>query len=111
MGTGASVNSAGEPNTHDSTAKRMIVLSQPAESYLSQLATSLELGTVETWQLSPALAELYWFAFLAGSKKSDAEIARLEFECDRLYMFAYNAPTPPSPTARTFSFSNSEKRI
>ena len=101
-GTGASKSSAGELNNSNSSAKRTIVLSRPAEEYLSRLAVNLELGSVETWQLSPALAELYWFAFMAGAQSSQAEINRLQFECDRLYMFAFNPPTPPSATALTF---------
>lgn len=102
MGTGASEVSAGELTTTDSTASRTIVLSTRAEEYLSQLAVDLELGVVGTWQLSPALAQLYWFAYFAGTRRASTELARLSFECDRLYMFAFNPPTPPSPSAITF---------
>ena len=102
LATGASKNSAGELNTANYTAKRMIVLSDAAEIYLDRLAIDLEIGRTEAWQLSPALAQLYWFAFLSGSSSRQSEVDRLTFECDRLYGLAFNPLPLPSGNGMTF---------
>ena len=69
-----------------------ITLSAAAESYLSQLATDLELGRCDYYQLSPALRELYTFGYEAGRASLAGMVVNLNAEADRLYLRAYNTP-------------------
>ena len=67
-----------------------IVLSAAAETYIDQLSYDLVLGNVELHQLSDALLQFHAFAWNAGRNSANSVIDRLNHECDRLYMAAWN---------------------
>lgn len=71
-----------------------IALSPHAERYLHQLAVDLMAGAVEFRQLSPALRQLYVFAYEQGKASQQPELDRVNAEADRLY--ADLARRPPS---------------
>lgn len=72
-----------------------ITLSDGAERYLHQLAVDLALGTVELRQLSPALRQLYVFAFEQGAASRQPELDLVNNDADRLY--AEVCRRPPAP--------------
>lgn len=67
-----------------------IVLTPAAETYIEQLACDLVIGNVELHQLSDALLQFHAFAWNAGRNSANSVIDRLNHECDRLYMAAFN---------------------
>gem|GEM_PF-5474273 len=71
-----------------------IRLSPHAERYLHQLAIDLTAGVVELRQLSPALRQLYVFAYEQGSASRQPDIERANNDADRLY--AELCRRPPS---------------
>jgi hypothetical protein len=71
-----------------------IKLSPAAERYLHQLAVDVVAGAVEFRQLSPALRQLYVFAYEQGRTSRQPELDRANAEADRLY--ADLARRPPS---------------
>lgn len=93
---------------HQPTAyPRKIILSRAAESYIEQLATDLMVGRVELHQLSDALLQFHAFAWAGGRESADAEIRRLNRECDRLYQAAFS---PIKIDANRPSFAELERR-
>ena len=75
---------------------RKIRLSDTAEEYIADLAVDLMLAEVELHQLSPALLELYTYAFEAGRSVSrQDEIDRLRWERDLWYFVASNKGKRP----------------
>lgn len=71
-----------------------ITLSDGAERYLHQLGIDLALGSVEIRQLSPALRQLYIFAFEQGAASRQPEVDLANNDADRLY--AEVCRRPPS---------------
>ncbi|TCK63615.1 hypothetical protein [Curtobacterium sp. PhB136] len=63
-----------------------ITLSPHAERYLHQLAIDLAAGVVELRQLSPALTQLYVFAYEQGRAARQLEVDHAQHEADRLYV-------------------------
>lgn len=104
VGTGTVEDLAGGLITGNSTTYPLkITLSEAAENYIEQLATDLAVGRVELWQLSPALLQFHTFAWESGRALSHEEIGRLNYECDRLYMAAFNPPARHDPNRLTFA--------
>lgn len=62
-----------------------IKLSPHAERYLHQLAVDLAVGVVSLQQLSPALTQLYVFAYEQGAASRQPEIDLANDDADRLY--------------------------
>ena len=80
------MQSAGELNSFNiNRYPDRIVLSATAENYISALAEDLILGTVEIWQLSPALSQFHWFAYYAGCASRQAEVDGHSRDADRYY--------------------------
>jgi hypothetical protein len=70
-----------------------IVLTPAAEEYIDRLACDLITGSVELWQLSPALLTFWTFAYEAGGGVHvQRKLDNLEARNDALYLRAYNTP-------------------
>jgi hypothetical protein len=69
-----------------------IKLSPAAERYLHQLAVDVVAGAVEFRQLSPALRQLYVFAYEQGRTSRQPELDRTNAEADRLYAEVVRRP-------------------
>jgi hypothetical protein len=79
-----------EDKSYSTVYPSKIVLTDAAETYIEQLAYDLVIGNVELHQLSDALLQFHAFAWNAGRNSANAVIDRLNHECDRLYMAAFN---------------------
>lgn len=86
----------------------LIRLTPHAERYLHQLAIDLTAGVVELRQLSPALRQLYIFAFEQGSASRQAEIDRANDDADRLYAEVCRRP-PARDHQRIEEFLEAQK--
>ncbi|MES2093832.1 MAG: hypothetical protein V4531_08490 [Actinomycetota bacterium] len=102
VGTGASEGLAGGLTTsNDNRYPLHIKISDAAEVFIEQLATDLMLGTCELSQLPPSLSAFYTFAWSSGRDTLEREVDRLQFECDRLWMWAFNPPPKINPNAKS----------
>jgi hypothetical protein len=91
-----------EDKSHSTVYPGKIVLSRAAEDYIEQLAVDLMVGRVELHQLSDALLQFHTFAWTTGRDSADAEIRRLNRECDRLWHAAFN-PIKLDPNRPSFA--------
>lgn len=85
-----------------------ISLSVTAENYLDGLAMDLVLGYAHYWQLSPALTQLWEFAYQQGRASRAAEVAALENDADRFYFEM--TIRQPKPQGEYVSWADLQKR-
>jgi len=83
-------DSVNEDKSNSNRYPSKIVLTEAAESYIEKLAYDLVMGDCELHQLSPALLQFHAFAWNEGRTSAATEISRLNHECDRLYLAAFN---------------------
>lgn len=79
------------PNTTEQTTKPQLI-GASVDGRLDAVLWELLAGKLELWQLAPGLAAWWHVAYDAGYRARQAEIDRLNAECDRLYARAYNTP-------------------
>ncbi|KQQ27793.1 hypothetical protein ASF54_03275 [Frondihabitans sp. Leaf304] len=84
------------------------MLSEKAENYLDGLAMDLVLGYAHYWQLSPALTQLWEFAYQQGRASRDSEIQTHKGEADRLYFEM--TLRQPKPQGEYLSWADLQKR-
>ncbi|ALD13133.1 hypothetical protein [Clavibacter capsici] len=76
----------------ETTYAERITLPPAAEAYLEQLGTDLLMERVGVHQLSPALSQLFWFAWQSGRDSLRPTIECLLSDRERYYLLAFNTP-------------------
>jgi len=66
-----------------------------AEDTITAWADRLLTGEVELWQLPPALLSFFEYGYIAGAASRQAEVDRISWTADRLYLEVCRRPPAP----------------
>jgi hypothetical protein len=101
--TGASEVSGGDLDTPslpaiEPRASKRLVLSDTAESWITERAHELATGQLGFWELPPSLVEFYYVAFFAGRESLTPDLNQAQRDADRFYESAFGPKLAVEPS-------------